>query len=40
MNLPGYPFTPRRFEVRPGIAMSYLDQGPREGEVVVMSTLR
>lgn len=36
MNLPGYPFTPRRFEVRPGIAMSYLDQGPREGEVVVM----
>lgn len=36
MNLPGYPFTPKRFEVRPGIAMSYLDQGPREGEVVVM----
>lgn len=36
MNLPGYPFTPERFEVRPGIAMSYLDQGPREGEVVVM----
>ena len=36
MNLPAYPFTPRRFEVRPGIAMSYLDEGPRDGEVVLM----
>ncbi len=36
MNFPDYPFTPLRFEVRPGIAMSYLDEGPREGEVVVM----
>lgn len=36
MNYPGYPFHPKRFEVRPGIAMSYLDEGPREGEVVVM----
>ena len=36
MNLPGYPFTPKRFEVRPGLSMSYLDEGPREGEVVVM----
>ena len=36
MNLPGYPANPRRFEVRPGIAMSYLDEGPRDGEVVVM----
>ena len=36
MNLPGYPFTPKRFEVRPGLAMSYLDEGPRDGEVVVM----
>ena len=34
--LPDYPFTPRRFDVRPGIAMSYLDEGPRDGEVVVM----
>jgi len=33
---PDYPFTPARFEVRPGIAMSYLDEGPRDGEVVVM----
>ncbi|MCY7313866.1 MAG: alpha/beta fold hydrolase, partial [Pseudoxanthomonas sp.] len=36
MNLPGYPFTPKRFEVRPGLTMSYLDEGPRDGEVVVM----
>ena len=36
MNLPGYPFTPKRFDVRPGIAMSFLDEGPRDGEVVVM----
>ena len=36
MQLPDYPFAPRRFEVRPGIAMSFLDEGPRDGEVVVM----
>ena len=36
MNLPGYPFEPQRFDVRPGIAMSFLDEGPRDGEVVVM----
>lgn len=36
MNFPDYPFAPQRFEVRPGIAMSYLDEGPRDGEVVVM----
>ena len=36
MNHPDYPFTPKRFDVRPGIAMSYLDEGPRDGEVVVM----
>ena len=35
-TFPGYPFTPRRFEVRPGIGMSYLDEGPRDGEVIVM----
>ena len=33
---PDYPFSPQRFDVRPGIAMSYLDEGPRDGEVVVM----
>ncbi|HEY5971148.1 MAG TPA: alpha/beta fold hydrolase [Pseudoxanthomonas sp.] len=36
MNLPAYPFTPKRFQVRPGLAMSYLDEGPRDGEIVVM----
>ncbi|MCJ0826200.1 alpha/beta fold hydrolase [Luteimonas sp. 50] len=36
MRYPDYPFQPRRIEVRPGIAMSYLDEGPRDGEVVVM----
>jgi len=36
MNFPDYPFAPNRFEVRPGIAMSFLDEGPRDGEVVVM----
>jgi haloalkane dehalogenase len=33
---PDYPFAPRRVEIRPGIALSYLDEGPRDGEVVVM----
>ena len=36
MNYPGYSFTPKQFEVRPGLSMSYLDEGPRDGEVVVM----
>lgn len=36
MRFPDYPFTPRTFEARPGITMSYLDEGPRDGEVVVM----
>jgi haloalkane dehalogenase len=36
MHYPDYPFTPKRFEVRPGIQMSYLDEGPRTGEVVLM----
>lgn len=36
MNFPDYPATRHRFQVRPGIEMSYLDEGPRDGEVVVM----
>ncbi|MDR1076323.1 MAG: alpha/beta fold hydrolase [Xanthomonadaceae bacterium] len=36
MKFPDYPFTGHRFEVRPGIRMHYLDEGPRDGEVVVM----
>ena len=36
MHYPDYPFTPKRFEVRPGIQMSFLDEGPRDGDVVLM----
>ena len=41
MTYPDYPFTPRRLQVRPGITLSYLDEGPRDGgatapEVIVM----
>lgn len=35
-RFPDYPFQPQRCPVRPGIAMSYLDEGPRDGEIVVM----
>jgi cis-3-alkyl-4-acyloxetan-2-one decarboxylase len=34
--LPDYPFTGHRLEVRPGIRLHYLDEGSRDGEVVVM----
>jgi len=34
--LPGYPATRHRLEVRPGVSMHYLDEGPRDGEVVLM----
>ena len=34
--LPDYPFAPGRLEVRPGVEMSYLDEGPRDGHVMVM----
>jgi pimeloyl-ACP methyl ester carboxylesterase len=33
---PDYGFTPQRFEVRPGLSMSYLDEGPRDAPPVVM----
>lgn len=35
-DYPDYPFTPKRLEVRPGLTMSYLDEGPRDGEIVLM----
>ena len=35
-SYPDYPFAPRRIDIRPGIAMSYLDEGPRDGDVLVM----
>jgi len=34
-HFPDYPFTPHRAPVRPGITMSYLDEGPQDGEVVL-----
>src|SRR3546814_11558734 len=36
MSYPNYPFASHHFAVRPGIAMHYLDEGPRDGEVLVM----
>jgi pimeloyl-ACP methyl ester carboxylesterase len=35
-NFPDYPFTPKKFEVRPGLSMSYLDEGPREAPPMLM----
>lgn len=35
MTYPDYDFASHRFEVRPGTRMHYLDEGPREGEVVL-----
>jgi cis-3-alkyl-4-acyloxetan-2-one decarboxylase len=35
-TLPDYPFAGHTLEVRPGIRMHYLDEGPRDGEVIVM----
>ncbi|PJJ97548.1 alpha/beta hydrolase [Lysobacteraceae bacterium NML91-0213] len=36
MQFPDYPFQGRRIEVRPGVLQHVLDEGPRDGEVVVM----
>ena len=36
MNYPDYPFTPHVFTQPSGLRQSHLDEGPREGEVVVM----
>ena len=36
MNFPDYPFTPQKFEVRPGLSMSYLDEGAKNAPPVVM----
>src|SRR5688572_54880 len=44
MDLPDYPFTPRRLQVRPGIALSYLDEytpagSGRDGEVAAAEVI-
>jgi pimeloyl-ACP methyl ester carboxylesterase len=31
-----FPFTPRTFELRPGVRLRYLDEGPRDAPVVVL----
>ncbi len=36
MTYPDYPFSGQHLEVRPGIRMHYLDEGPREAPVVLM----
>ncbi|MFA6986060.1 MAG: alpha/beta fold hydrolase [Arenimonas sp.] len=36
MNFPDYPFTPHNFAHPNGLCQSYLDEGPRDGEAVVM----
>jgi haloalkane dehalogenase len=36
VSIHDYDFAGRRFQARPGIAMHYLDEGPRDGEIVVM----
>jgi haloalkane dehalogenase len=36
MNLPCYTFSHKRFVVRPGLSLSYLDEGAGDGEVVLM----
>ena len=35
-NLPGYPFPPNYIEIEPGLNMHYVDEGPPEGEVVLL----
>jgi len=35
VSFPDYDFASHRFQVRPGIRMHYLDEGPRDGEVVL-----
>ncbi len=36
MKFPDYPFTPNSFVQPSGLRQSFLDEGPRDGEVVVM----
>lgn len=35
-NLPGWPYAPHYQEVAPGIEMHYVDEGPRDGKVVLL----
>ncbi|MEK6806093.1 MAG: haloalkane dehalogenase [Pseudomonadota bacterium] len=35
-NLPGYPFAPKYLELKAGLRMHYVDEGPRHGAVVLL----
>lgn len=35
-DLPGYPFAPHYVEISDGLRMHYLDEGPRDGEVMLL----
>ena len=35
-SLPGYPFTPHWHELRSGLRLHYVDEGPREAPTVLM----
>ena len=35
-DLPGYPFAPNYVEIEGGLRVHYVDEGPRDGEVVLM----
>lgn len=35
-NLPGYPFAPHHVDVGDGLRMHYVDEGPRDGRVVLL----
>jgi len=35
-NLPGFPYGPRYQEVGDGLRMAYIDEGPRDGRIVLM----
>ena len=36
VQFPDYPFTSHRLDVRPGVGMHFLDEGPRDADVIVM----
>ncbi len=35
-NLPGYPFAPRYLNLAPNLRLHYVDEGPKDGPVVLM----
>ncbi len=35
-NLPDYPFQPNYLELEPGLKMHYVDEGPKDGQVVLL----